>query len=190
MAFVLDARVAGCAAQWKHPSLDILVGLLNPIGSGVTLLAACLALAVCGRMCGWSRLEGAARLGALGFVAAGLLEFTVKHLVSRPRPDAGLWSLGFHGPAFLPDVDSFPSGHATSVFTVATAFASFYPGLGPVLYGVAVAVAVGRVYLLRHYVSDVVAGAVIGIVMASVLLRYVRARSQPTPQEPSTAPSR
>jgi membrane-associated phospholipid phosphatase len=32
----------------------------------------------------------------------------------------------------------------------------------------------GRVYLERHYVSDIIAGAVIGIVIASTLLRYRR----------------
>jgi undecaprenyl-diphosphatase len=168
-AFVLDARVAAWAASCKHPVVDVVVGLVNPIGSGVTLLAACVILAAGARAFRWSRLQAAAWLGTLAFVSAGLLEFTVKHLVSRARPDAGLPSLDFRGPAFLPDVDSFPSGHATSVFAVATAFASFYPGLGPLFYGVAGAVAVGRVYLARHYVSDIVAGATIGVVIAVVL---------------------
>ena len=37
---------------------------------------------------------------------------------------------------------------------------------------VAGAIAVGRVYLARHYLSDIVAGALIGLVVASLLLRH------------------
>jgi membrane-associated phospholipid phosphatase len=189
-AFVLDAHVAAWAVQWKRPLLDEIVGMLNPVGSGVTLLLACMALAGCGRALRWSRLEGAAWLGTLAFVCAGLLEFTLKHLVSRPRPDSGLPGLSLLGPAFVPDVDSFPSGHATSVFAVATAFAPFYPRLRPLLYVLAGVVAVGRVYLARHYLSDIVAGAAIGIVIAALLQHHPRARSRWTRPEPATAPSR
>lgn len=171
-ALILDARVASWTPAWKHPVVDLLVGLVNPIGSGVTLLAACAIVVVCGRVFRRSRLEGAAWLGMLAFVTSGALEFTLKHLVSRSRPQAGLSCLAFLGPAWLPDVDSFPSGHATSVFSVAAAFASCYPALGPVLYALAAAVAMGRVYLARHYVSDIVAGAMIGIVIAALLRRH------------------
>ena len=188
--FALDAPIAAWVARCKLPFLDALVGLINPLGAGVTLLLVCLALVVCGRGCRSSRLEGAARLGALAFVGAGLLEFAVKHLVSRPRPDAGASSLSFLGPAFLPDADSFPSGHATSVFAVATAFASYYRGLGPLLYALAAAVSAGRVYLARHYVSDIVAGAAIGTVIALLLLHHPRVRSRWGRLYPASRPAR
>ena len=177
-AFVFDARIAAWSVHWKRPLLDAVVAVLNPVGSGMTLLGACVVLVACGRGLRWSRLEAAAWLGALAFVCAGLLEFALKHLVSRARPDAGLPAVHFLGPALVPDVDSFPSGHATSVFTVATAFASFYPGLRPLLYALAAAVAVGRVYLARHYVSDIVAGATIGIVIAILLRAHPAVKSR------------
>jgi undecaprenyl-diphosphatase len=170
-ALVIDARVAGSAMLLKHPALDAVVGVLNPIGSGVILLVACAAL---GLLCRWlrlARLHDAAWLGALAFVTAGLLEFSLKHLVGRARPDAALSTLSLNGPSFAPDVDSFPSGHATSVFAVATALASFYPRLAGPLYGLAAAIALGRIYLERHYLSDVLAGAFIGIAVATWLLR-------------------
>lgn len=171
IAQVVDPRVAASAAHWRGPALDELVGVLNPIGSGVTLLVFCAALGVTGRALRRPRLHDAAWLGALAFTSAGLADFALKHLVSRVRPDGALGSLALLGPAFAPDVDSFPSGHATSVFTVATVFASFYPGLAWPLYAVASAIALGRVYLERHYVSDVLVGAVIGILVAAYLLR-------------------
>ncbi|HUM16350.1 MAG TPA: phosphatase PAP2 family protein [Candidatus Nitrosotalea sp.] len=174
VASAIDTHVAAQVAQWRGPVLDGLVDLLNPIGSGVTLLLMCAALGlVCHRL-RRSRLHDAAWLASLAFAGAGLIEFGLKHLVGRPRPDSALPALLLLGPSFVPDIDSFPSGHATSVFTVATVFASFYPRLAWPLYLLAAAVALGRVYLGRHYVSDVLAGALIGILVARWLLGHRR----------------
>jgi membrane-associated phospholipid phosphatase len=179
-AVLIDARVAGWVADVKHPVLDSLVGVLNPIGSGVTLLVMCVGIsAVC---CWWpqSRLREVAWLGALGFACAGLVEFTLKHLVGRVRPDGGDHGLVISGPTFAPDLDSFPSGHATSVFVVAAVFAAFYPRVSWLLYALAAAIALGRVYLERHYVSDILAGALIGLVVAWALLDHPRVRRRRT----------
>jgi len=177
-AAVLDGHVAAGVASWKYAVLDSVVGTLNPIGSGVTLLVVCTGVGLVSRAQRRSRLHEAAWVGALAFMAAGLVEFAIKHLVGRARPDSVL------------DVDSFPSGHATSVFAVATVFAAFYPRLRWPLYALAAAVAAGRVYLQRHYVSDVLAGAIIGIVIASLLLarRHALARWTALPLSPSALP--
>jgi undecaprenyl-diphosphatase len=98
-------------------------------------------------------------------MAAGAVEYTLKYVVGRPRPAAAETSLSL-------ELDSFPSGHATSVFAVATALASSYPALRWPLYGLAAAIALGRVYLARHYLSDVIAGAFIGFAIASLLVRH------------------
>jgi membrane-associated phospholipid phosphatase len=172
-ALVLDPRVHAWAAQSKCHTIDALVAILNPIGSGVTLLIACIMLTAICRALPSSRLQAAAWTAALAFTFAGVIEFTIKHLVGRPRPDTAMAfaTLGSHAVA---ETDSFPSGHATSVFAVATVFAAFYPWLRWPLYALAAAVAVGRVYLERHYMSDILAGAVIGIAIASLLLRHRR----------------
>jgi membrane-associated phospholipid phosphatase len=172
VALMTDDAVAAWMQQCKAPLLDLLVGVLNPIGSGVTLLVACLALVAVSRPLGRSRLNDAAWLAALAFASTGLVEFTLKHLIGRPRPDTALAAAGLFGPSFAPDIDSFPSGHATSVFAVATVFAAYYPRLRWPLYGLAAAIALGRVYLERHYASDILAGALLGVLGAALLLRY------------------
>jgi membrane-associated phospholipid phosphatase len=171
-ALVIDDTVAAWALRCRAPVLDLLVGIINPIGSGVTLLVACVALAILSRALRRTWLQNAASLGALAFTAAGIAEFTVKHVVGRPRPDAALASAALLGPSFAHDIDSFPSGHATSVFAVATVFAAYYPRLRWPLYAVAAAIALGRVYLERHYVSDIVAGSALGITVATTLYHH------------------
>jgi membrane-associated phospholipid phosphatase len=76
------------------------------------------------------------------------------------------------GPSYTPNFDSFPSGHATSVFAVACAFGYFYPRLRWPLFLLAACISLGRLYLDRHYVSDILAGALIGIAVTTVLLQH------------------
>ncbi len=89
------------------------------------------------------------------------LNYVVKVTVRRARPElAGL-------PPLTPTVSrlSFPSAHATTSFAAARA----YRGLAPAwaLYGAAVAFALTRPYLGVHYPSDVVAGALLGTLIAA-----------------------
>jgi undecaprenyl-diphosphatase len=99
----------------------------------------------------------------LGPIAIGL-NYAVKLLVKRPRPVLeGLPPLG-GAPSSL----SFPSAHATSSFAVATAMTRV-DSLGALAFVLAFALAVGRPYLGMHYPSDVLAGAVLGVVIGLVV---------------------
>lgn len=60
---------------------------------------------------------------------------------------------------------SFPSNHAFNSFAVATFFYKLYPKLKWVLLITAALVAISRVYLGLHYPSDIVAGALLGILV-------------------------
>jgi membrane-associated phospholipid phosphatase len=99
----------------------------------------------------------------LQIVAAAYgINYAVKLTVRRRRPDLpGL-------PALSPVVSSlsFPSAHCTTSFAAARA----YSGLAParLLYAAAGAFAVSRCYLGVHYPSDVLAGAVLGTLVAQV----------------------
>ena len=170
-ALATDHRLAAWTPRCHGPILDLVIGIINPIGAGVTLLVTCAVLAGVSRRLRRARLHDAAALAALAFMSAGVVEFGLKHLIGRPRPRAAIAASGLLGPSFAADVDSFPSGHATSVFAVATVFAAFYPRLRWPLYGLAAAIALGRVYLERHYASDIMAGATLGVVAAALLCR-------------------
>ena len=94
-------------------------------------------------------------------VALGLALFIyLKRLFRRKRP----CTLEPHCWATLlpPDQFSFPSGHTITAFSVALSLGQFYPHLLPVLLFFAASIAVSRVVLGMHFLSDVIAGAAIG----------------------------
>jgi membrane-associated phospholipid phosphatase len=172
VGFLADQPVHTWSPFWKMPPLDAFIGLVNPIGYGMTLLVVTLALWALAWCAERPRLHHAAWFASWTFLVAGSVEFALKHLVGRPRPDSGAMSMLPIGPSYTPNFDSFPSGHATSVFAVACAFSYFYPRLRWPLYLLAICISFGRLYLDRHYVSDVLAGALIGIAVTTVLLQY------------------
>jgi membrane-associated phospholipid phosphatase len=109
------------------------------------------------------------------FVFSTLFTQSVKHLVLpgelRPTRAIGELSLIHTVPGVtLNTVDSFPSGHTGTAFSVYLVFALLIPGPWWIGLGLiyAVAVAYSRIYLAQHFPLDVGAGICVGIV--SVLL--------------------
>lgn len=99
----------------------------------------------------------------LGPVAI-VLNYGLKLAVKRPRPVLeGLPPLG-GAPSSL----SFPSAHALSSFAVATAMFRVDPATAGALV-VALAISLGRPYLGMHYPSDVLVGALLGIVLGLIV---------------------
>lgn len=103
-----------------------------------------------------------AATGAAGLAAAvGILLFLwLKRLTGRKRPchiEPHCWA------ALLPpDQFSFPSGHSITAFAVAIPLSLFYPSLMIGLLFCAISVAASRVLLGMHFLSDVIAGSVVG----------------------------
>ncbi|MEK7473759.1 MAG: phosphatase PAP2 family protein [Patescibacteria group bacterium] len=70
-------------------------------------------------------------------------------------------------------VHAFPSGHTAVAFACAAALTLGSPAWGMVALVLATGVGVGRVFAGVHYPSDVVAGAVLGILCA-IVIRWMR----------------
>ena len=99
---------------------------------------------------------------------------TLKGIVREKRPDSDART-------------SFPSGHATAAFAVATMQAHYHPKQALLWYGGASLIAYSRVKLNRHYTRDVVAGAAVGYLTSRwelsrprglILAPFIRSRQQ------------
>lgn len=105
------------------------------------------------------------------YVLAGLITRIPKNLLGRERPDnwRGDGPFVFNGPFHG---NSFPSGHATASFAIASVIANQYRDhkwVPVVAYSVASLTAISRVYDNKHWLSDVVAGAAIGTLVGNLV---------------------
>ncbi|MCX7634587.1 MAG: phosphatase PAP2 family protein [Syntrophales bacterium] len=105
--------------------------------------------------------------------ASGLVTDALKVLAGRWRPPAffaqGLYGFEFFEMGYL--INSFPSGHATTICALAYALSLFSPPYRPVWWAIATVVCVSRVVIGSHYPSDVMMGAYVGIFVAFLLKR-------------------
>ncbi|HMQ52754.1 MAG TPA: phosphatase PAP2 family protein [Anaerolineae bacterium] len=95
-----------------------------------------------------------------------LIKFTFQR--ERPQPPGEFV-------AFKYDSYSFPSGHSGRMAALATGLLFFYPFFGLIVSLITLGIAVCRVAVGVHYVSDIVAGLIVGTTVASVgliLLHY------------------
>lgn len=108
-------------------------------------------------------------LTGTGIIVAGGAVTAFKHVIGRARPDIAGDILRYTGGSY-----AFPSGHATLVFVAATILAgkTTERGFHALLYTLAVLIAFSRVYLGVHYLTDVLAGAVLGLIIGRLVLRY------------------
>lgn len=72
-----------------------------------------------------------------------------------------------------PDQFSFPSGHTITAFAVAIPLGVFYPSLMVGLLFCALSIALSRVMLGLHFLSDVVAGCIIGIALGLLSASFI-----------------
>lgn len=105
----------------------------------------------------------------IGFVfvsvgGAGLIGNLTKYILGRARPKLfdTLGPFDFQLFSFDPDHASFPSGHATNIFALATVLAMLWPRGKVLLYTVAAWIAASRVLIGQHYFTDAVGGAILG----------------------------
>lgn len=99
-------------------------------------------------------------LSAEALIDSAIVEGALKEITQRARPADGV-----ERSEFFDGGTSFPSGHSTQVWAVATVVANEYKHRRAVqvaAYGVATAVSVARFTGQKHYISDVVAGSALG----------------------------
>lgn len=90
----------------------------------------------------------------------------LKKLFKRPRPCDFLMNLTAH--VTPSDKFSLPSGHTAAAWLMACIIAHFYPPFAVIAYIWAALIGLSRVLLGVHYPSDVVAGTLLGMTIASL----------------------
>lgn len=104
---------------------------------------------------------------------SAILSFLLKIAIQRQRPfQLGLVSIaeGLQKAAYSSWDFSFPSSHAVLVFATVPFLSKEFPKLKYLWIAFACLVALSRVYLGLHFLSDVILGAIIGYLIGFVIL--------------------
>jgi undecaprenyl-diphosphatase len=103
---------------------------------------------------------------------AGLAGRAIKVTTGRPRPSVKSEQI-WNGPRLSSKYHSFPSGHvvASTAFFAVLVFARWRIGL-PCLV-IPILIGFSRIYGGAHYLSDVICAAVLGILSALLVFRFV-----------------
>ncbi|MDO5851610.1 MAG: phosphatase PAP2 family protein [Methanobacteriaceae archaeon] len=117
-----------------------------------------------------------ALLCIFSLIITGITVYLLKNIVAEPRP----FLILPHVHLLLPETEiySFPSGHTASIFAIITTLIFKYKTLNkkynifyPLII-IGILVGFSRIYIGVHYPLDVIAGALIGILMSLITIKY------------------
>jgi undecaprenyl-diphosphatase len=181
LASLADTTISPTLTRWPEPLHQVFAAITG-LGEAtwilvpaliLLLITAALAAVIRRRL---PRLALAEMAGLYGFIFAGvglpsLVANIVKRAIGRGRPvvfdTAGAFD--YHGFAGDWQYESFPSGHATTIFAAAFVVGFLSPRWFPAMLVVAIAVGFSRIVVGMHYPTDVIGGAMLGMLGAYVV---------------------
>jgi membrane-associated phospholipid phosphatase len=167
--FSFDAPVLAWAEAVQSDATQTAIRLINRLGGGMNPVLIVAFFLVAGVAYHERRWVSYAVSMSIAGLTAGLVVQLVKLIVGRARPE--LW-LG-HAHYAPGSSTSFPSGHTVGAFALAgvLVFASRNWPLRVIAFLLASAVGLSRVLAFRHWMSDVTASAVIGLLAAWLVVQ-------------------
>jgi undecaprenyl-diphosphatase len=153
-----------------YAAIDAVYPFINYASNGLSFIAIIILLLILGRFYNKRFYETGIILGA-GFAGTGIAAQLLKHLIGRARPKL-TENLIMIGPSWKSSHDSFPSGHTSIAFCFAYILSNYYPKYKAFFYMLAVFVGVGRLKTPSHFLSDVLAGALVGLLLGKLTTQY------------------
>jgi membrane-associated phospholipid phosphatase len=165
MPFAVGAAAVTTASAFDYKTKDLLQGACASCGrtgataGGSAMVPLVGALFVAGRFSPQGRFRSATYDFAQAMIVNGAYTGILKYSVQRTRPDGS-------------DSLSFPSGHTSTAFSLA-AVANHHYGwkVGVPAYVLASGIGLSRIESNRHHLSDVLAGATIGLIVGRTVSR-------------------
>jgi membrane-associated phospholipid phosphatase len=166
LPFAIGAAAATTASAFDHRTQAFLLGACRScgttgatVGGGSAIVPVVGALFAAGRFSPQGRFRSATYDFAQAMIVNGAYSGVLKYSVRRGRPDGS-------------DELSFPSGHASTAFSLATVANHHYGWrVGVPAYLLASGIGLSRIESNRHHLSDVLAGATLGLVVGRTVGR-------------------
>ena len=170
--FMLDDEIKSELQDSRSSTTDDLSDFFEPFGNGTYSFPALVGFYLYGRFGENEKMERTALLAAESFLVTGLFTTVLKVSTGRHRPSKDNNSSTYDGPNT--SNKSFPSGHTSTAFAIATVVANEYeevPLVAPISYGIATLTGLSRINDNQHWASDVFFGAALGYFTSKTILR-------------------
>jgi len=166
-----DAPITAWAERIQTSNVEDTIRIANRFGGGMNPAMVVVFFLVAGVVYRTRRWIAYGVAMALAGAAAGVSVQIVKYTAGRTRPE--LWLGPFHHARAA--ATSFPSGHTVGAFALAGVLMLASPSrtMRVIAFLLALSVAVSRVLAFRHWTSDVLASAAIGMILAAIAVRAV-----------------
>ena len=164
-SLALDEPIQRFVAAHHGHVADEIANTVDPLGEARYLVPSLVAATVVPYVAGNHSLARSALRVGLGYAAADIAGGILRAAVARHRPDSTGDAWRFRPLRPQGEWGSMPSAHVTHAFAIAAGIAevSGRPWAARVAYGLATLVAADRVYQQRHWTSDALVGAALGI---------------------------
>ena len=173
LSMLIDEPVRDFMNRNQDPRLSDWLRVGRQYGNIVTPVSIAGALYVAGLAFKDGSLRQTGLMVAEATAFAGITTTVIKIIAGRSRPFLGQGASDFRGFQDQDDYFSFPSGHATVAFALTTVLADRidHPVATIVLYLLAGSTVLQRMHDDRHWLSDVLAGSMIGYVFGKAVVR-------------------
>ncbi len=178
LLYSVDQDIQQWVQDHRSSSSEDIFKTITNLGDGVVLIGLMTALYVSGEVSDNNSLRVTALLSLESWLTTGIIVRGLKSVVGRARPWTGESSHSFHPFSTRSRFASFPSGHASSAFAVATVIAdqSKKVYIDILAYSLATMAAFSRVHLDKHWASDILVGSAIGYFVAKKISALDRNR--------------
>ncbi|MBQ8606285.1 MAG: phosphatase PAP2 family protein [Clostridia bacterium] len=165
----MDFKILDFLQSIRTPILDSVFSFITRLGDAGIIWIVLILILLC-----FKKTRKGAIIAAISLIIGTIVgNLILKNLIARPRPFVTREEMEALLIIHAPSGFSFPSGHTLSSFVAATAIALRNKEIGIPALVLAALIGFSRNYLFVHYPTDVLAGCVIGIIIAvSVNLLY------------------
>jgi membrane-associated phospholipid phosphatase len=166
-----DAPITAFAERIQTSNVEDAIRIANRFGGGMNPAMVVVFFLVAGVVYRTRRWLAYGVAMTLAGAAAGISVQIVKYTAGRTRPE--LWLGPFHHARAA--ATSFPSGHTVGAFALAGVLMLASPSrtMRVIAFLLAFSVAASRVLAFRHWTSDVLASAAIGMILAAIAVRVI-----------------
>jgi undecaprenyl-diphosphatase len=156
ISFFLDKYLL-IIPEFRNPIIDKIMLAISFIGSWIFILIFLVTLLL------WEKgKQNYIPVLIISFTVSMFLTYILKGIIPRSRPGIN--------PLEIKQDNSFPSGHATAAFTGVPIINKIFPFFKHFWIVLAILIAFSRLYLGVHYLSDIVAGSLLGYGIATFFM--------------------